>query len=174
MSMAAKLSDLVDEMSGANFQMEGHMDVPPQNAKDLQELEASDSSPSHLPSWSPARRLPSSCPNTKHCLEIHVTLTEELGAVPPPSHSWMAPLMEDMLCDARTRLTKAVVIGPGRAVLFYGRHSMGEGLTVDEARDATFLLTGAGTWVGKLAYPAADPMTIQEDRWAITQAVTDH
>ena len=74
----------------------------------------------------------------KYCLEIHVTLTEELGAVPPPSHSWMAPLMEDMLHDARTRLTKAVVTGQGRAVLFYGRQSMGEGLTADEARDATF------------------------------------
>ena len=55
-----------------------------------------------------------------------MTLTEELGAVPPPSHSWMAPLVEDMLCDIRTRLTKAVVTGPGGAVLFYGRHSMGE------------------------------------------------
>ena len=37
---------------------------------------------------------------------------------------------------------------------------MGEGLTLDEARYATFLLTGAGMWVGKLAYLAADPMTI--------------
>ena len=91
-----------------------------------------------------------------------MTLTEELGAVPPPSHSWMAPLMEDMLHDIRTRLTKAVVTGPGRAVLFYGRHSMGEGLTADEARDATFLLTGAGMWVGKSAYLATDSMTIQE------------
>ena len=54
----------------------------------------------------------------KYCLEIHVTLTEELGAVPPPSHSWMAPLVEDILCDARTGLTKAVVTGPGRAVSF--------------------------------------------------------
>ena len=53
--------------------------------------------------------------------------------------------MEDMLCDARTGLTEAAVIGPGRAVLFYGRCSMGESFTVDEARDATFLLTGAGT-----------------------------
>ena len=78
---------------------------------------------------------------------MHVTLTEELGAVPPPSHSWMAPLVKDMLHDARTGLTKAVVTGPGRAVLFYGRHSMGEGFTVDKATDATFLLTGAGTWV---------------------------
>ena len=81
--------------------------------------------------------------------------------------------MEDMLHDARTRLTKAVVIGPGRAVLFYGRCSMGEGLTVDEARDAAFLITGAGTWVGKSAYLAADHMTIQEGRRAIAQAITD-
>ena len=81
--------------------------------------------------------------------------------------------MEDMLCDIRTRLTEAVVTGPGRAILFYGRHSMGENLTADKARDATFLLTGVGTWVGKLAYLATDLMTIQEGRWAIAQAVTD-
>ena len=91
MSMAAKLSDLGDEMSEVNFQMEGHADVPPQNVKDLWESEALDSSPSCLPSWSLARRLPSSCLNTKHYLEICVTLTEELRAVPLPSHSWMAP-----------------------------------------------------------------------------------
>ena len=77
-----------------------------------------------------------------------MTLTEELGAIPLPSHSWMAPLVEDMLCTARTGLTKAVVTSLGRAVLFYGRCSMGEGLMADEARDATFLLAGAGTWVG--------------------------
>ena len=81
--------------------------------------------------------------------------------------------MEDMLCDARTGLTEAVVIGPGRALLFYGRFSMGEGLTVEEARDAAFLITGAGTWAGKLAYLTADPMTIQEGRRAIAQAVSD-
>ena len=148
-------------------------DVPSQSAKDLWELEALGSSPSHLPSWSLARRLLSSCPNIRHCLEIHVTLMEELGAVPPPSHSWMAPLVEDMLHDVRIGLTKVVVTGPGRAVLFYGRHSLGEGLTTDEARDAAFLLTRVGTWVGKPAYLAADPMTIQEGWWVITQAVTD-
>ena len=72
-----------------------------------------------------------------------------------------------MLHDARTGLTEAVVTGPGRAVLFYGRHSMGEGLTTDEARDAAFLLTGAGMCVGKSAYLTADPMTIQEGKRAI-------
>ena len=51
---------------------------------------------------------------------------------------------------------------------------MGEGLRVDEVRDAAFLLTGAGMWVGKLAYLTADPMTIQEGKRAIAQAVSDN
>ena len=79
-----------------------------------------------------------------------------------------------MLHDARTGLTEEVVTGPGRVVLFYGRHSMREGLMADEARDATFLLTGPGMWVGKLAYLAADPMTIQEGKRAIAQAISDN
>ena len=96
----------------------------------------------------------------KYCLEIQVTLTEELGDMPTPSHSWMPPLVEDMLQEARVGLTEAVVTSPGRVILFYGRHSMGEGLRADEAGDATFLITGTGMWVGKLAYLTANPMTI--------------
>ena len=34
MSMAAKLSDLVDKMSGANLQTDGHVEVPTQIVKD--------------------------------------------------------------------------------------------------------------------------------------------
>ena len=173
MSMAAKVSNLGNRTSGANLQMEGHADVLSQSAKDLQESEALGSSPSCLLSWSPAMRLLYSCPNTRHCLEIQVTLTDELGAVPPPSHSWMVPLVEDVLHDVRTSLTEAVVTGPGKAVLFYGRHSLGEGLTTDKARDAAFLLTRVGTWVGKPAYLSANPMTVQEGQQAIPQAVMD-
>ena len=101
-------------------------------------------------------------------------LTEELGAIPLPFHSWMAPLVEDMLHKARTRLTEAVVTCPGRVVLFYGRHSMGKGLMADEARDATFLLTGTGTWVGKVAYLTTDSMTIHKGRRAIVQVISDN
>ena len=79
-----------------------------------------------------------------------------------------------MLHEARTGLTEAVVTGPGRAVLFYGRHSMGEGLMADEARDAAFLLTGAGTWMGKSAYLTTDSLTIHKGRRAIAQAVLDN
>ena len=50
MSMGAKSSDLGDRISGANLQMEGHADMPSQSAEVQQELEASGSSPSHLPS----------------------------------------------------------------------------------------------------------------------------
>ena len=78
-----------------------------------------------------------------------MTLTDELGDTPPPLHTWTAPVVEDMLREARGGLPEAVVIGPGRAILFYGRCSMGEGPKVDEARDATFLLIGTGMWVGK-------------------------
>ena len=65
-----------------------------------------------------------------------------------------------------------MVIGSGRAVLFYGRCSLGEGLKADKVRDAAFLPTGAGTWVGKSAYLTADPMTIPEHKRAIAQAVS--
>ena len=46
--MAAKLSDLVDKMSGVNLQMEGHVDVLSQSVKDQWESDALGSSPSPL------------------------------------------------------------------------------------------------------------------------------
>ena len=120
MSMAARSSDLEDQTSGANLQTEGHLDVQSQSQKGTEDMGALGSFPSCSPSRFPSRRLPPSCPNTRYCLGIHVTLTEETDVVPPPSHTWTAPLVEDMLCYARTGLTKAVVMGPGRAVLFIG------------------------------------------------------
>ena len=172
--MAAKLSDLSDKTSEANLQVDGQVEKPAQRAVDWWETEEEDSSPHNSPTWSPVQRLPLGCLNTKHCLEIQVTLTDELGDIPLLSHAWMAPVVEDMLWEARAGLTETVVIGPGRAILFFGRHLMGEGLKVDEARDTTFLLTGAGTWVGKLAYFTTNPMTIQEGRRTIAQAVSDN
>ena len=73
------------------------MEKPAQGAADRWEREEEDSSPHHLPTWSPVQRPPLGSLNTKHCLEIQVTLTDELGDVPPPSHAWMAPVVEDML-----------------------------------------------------------------------------
>ena len=172
--MAAKLSNLSDKTSEANLQVDGQVDKPAQGAADWWETEEEDSSFHHSPMWSPVQRPPLGHLNMKHCLEIQVTLTDELGDVPPPSHAWMAPVVEDMLQEARAGLTEAVVTSPGRAIPFYRTHLMGEGLKADKARDATFLLTGAVTWVGKSAYLTTNPMTIQEGKRAIAQAVSDN
>ena len=51
--MAAKLSNLVDKMSEANLQADGQAEKPAQGAADLWEMEEEDSSPLHLPMWSP-------------------------------------------------------------------------------------------------------------------------
>ena len=161
-------------MTEANLQADGLVEEPAQRAVDQQEMEEEDSSPHNLPTWSPVQRLPTGRLNTNYCLSIQVTLTDELGDVPPPLHAWMTPVVEDMLRETRNGLTEAVVIGPGKAILFYGRHSMGEGLKVDEARDPTFLLTGAGTWVGKPAYLTANPMMLKEGKRAIACAILDH
>ena len=45
MSMAAKLSDLLDKMSEANLQADGQAEKPAQGAVDLWEMEGEDSSP---------------------------------------------------------------------------------------------------------------------------------
>ena len=172
--MTAKMSNRGDNMTEVNLQTEGLREEPAQRAADGQEMEEGDSSPHNSPTWSPVQRLPTGHLNTNYCLLIQVILTDELGDVPPPSHSWMTPVIEDMLRETRAGLTEAVVVGPGRAILFYGRHSLGEGLKVDEARDAAFILTGAGAWVGKLAYLTTDPMTLQEGKKAIACAVLDH
>ena len=68
--MAAKSSNLVDKTSGANLQVDGHVEVPTQSVTDLWEPEEEDSFPSHSPYWSPAQRLLSGHPNMKYCLEI--------------------------------------------------------------------------------------------------------
>ena len=51
MSMAAKLSDIAEETSGASLQADGQMEEPTQGAMDLWEPEEDDSYPSHLPLW---------------------------------------------------------------------------------------------------------------------------
>ena len=161
-SMATKSSDVYNQTSGPNLWMEGHTLPSPRVLECLEEMGASGRVPFPSPSRSPERSPSTGPPGTWYCLGIHMTLTNDVGNEPPPPHAWMAPLVEDMLCHGKASLTEVVVTGPGRAVLFYGRWSLGEGLSLGEARDSTFILTRAGTWIGKLAYLAADPLTVRE------------
>ena len=68
--MAAKLSGLVDKMSEANLQADDQTEKPAPGVADLQEMEEEDSSPLHLPMWSPVQRPLLGLLNMKHCLEI--------------------------------------------------------------------------------------------------------
>ena len=160
--MAIKSSNLDDQITRANLQIEGCALTPLSSQKSLEEKGASGSAPPHSPSWSLERQPLPGYPKTQYCLGIHVTLTKGIGAMPPLPHASTAPVVEDMLCHSRTGLTEAVVMGSGKAIFFYGRWSLGEGLRLGEARDTTFTLTGAGSWVGKSAHLATDPSTILE------------
>ena len=84
LSMAAKLSNLSDKTSEANLQVDGQVEKPAHGAVDWWEMEEEGSSPPNLPMWSPVQRPPLGHLNMKHCLEIRVTLTDELGMCPHP------------------------------------------------------------------------------------------
>ena len=88
-------------MTEANFQADGLVEEPAQRAVDLKGMEGEDSSPHNLPMWSPVQRPPTGHLNTNYCLSIQVTLTDELGDVPPPLHTQMTPVIEDMLPETR-------------------------------------------------------------------------
>ena len=95
--MAAKMSNRGDNMSEANHQADGLVERPAQGAVDQQEMEEEDSSPHNSLTWSPVQRLPTGHLNMRYCLEIRVTLTDELGDTPPSLHAWTAPVVEELL-----------------------------------------------------------------------------
>ena len=140
MSMATRLSDLDDQKSGVNLQTEGHTFTQQsgQNSPDDPEVFGS------APSWSPSQSLDRKpgCHETQYCLEIQVISTKDERATAPPSHIWLVPIVEDRVWDGKAGLTEAVVTSPGRAILFYGWWSLGEGLSLGEVQDAAFMLSG--------------------------------
>ena len=117
--------------------------------------------------------LTSDHPETKYCLEIQVTPTEEGGTTPPPPHAWQASVVKDMVWDGKSGLTEAVVTGPGWAILIYGWQLLGEGLSLSEICDTMFMLSGAIGWVGKQAQLNAKLVCLGEGQWLIAQAITE-
>ena len=138
-----------------------------------EETEAFGSTPSCSPSQSPARKQIPDHPETQYCLEIQVTLAKDREIAPPPSHTWQVSVVEDMLWDGKSGLTEVVVTGPGQAVLFYRRQSLGEWLHLGKAWDIMFTLSGAISWVGKQAQFNTNPVSPGEGWQLIVQAITE-
>ena len=170
--MAASLSDLADQKPGVNIQTKGHTLTPPSSLNGPEDQEAFGSAPSHSPSQSLARKLTPDQPETQYCLKIQITSTKDGRATPPPPHGWQVPVVEDMVWDGKSGLTEAVVTCPGQTILFYGWWSVGEGLSLGEAWDAMFTLSGAISWVGKQAQLSTNLVSQGEGWWLITQAIT--
>ena len=153
--------------------MEGHTLTPPNGCNGPKQTEAFGSTSSHSPSQSPARKQMPDCPETQYCLEIQVILTKDGETPPPPLHTWQAPMVKDIFQDGKSGLTEVVLSGPGWAILFCGRQSLAEGLTLDETWDATFTLAGAISWVSKQAHLNANAVNLQEGQQLIAQAITE-
>ena len=101
-----------------------------------------------------------------------MTSTKDERVTPPPPHTWQVPIVGDMVWDGKSGLTEAIVTSPGRTVLFYGQQSLGEGLSLGEAQDPTFTLSGAISWVGKQAQLSAKPVSLGDSWQLIAQAIT--
>ena len=63
-----------------------------------------------------------------YCIHVRVTLGEGEGNQPPPSHKCSGSLIADMFQDGLEEwITEAVVLAPGKAILFFGQWSLQEG-----------------------------------------------
>ena len=114
------MSNRGDNITEANLQADGLREEPAQGAVERQEMEEGDSSPHNLPMWSPVQRPPAGHFNANYCLSIQVTLTNELGDVPPPMHSWMTPVIEDMLRKLEPDLWKQLLLAQVKQYSFMG------------------------------------------------------
>ena len=134
---------------------------------------ASGSDPSCSPKWFPTNWLMSNHLKVCYCLEVQVVLTEEGKSIPPPPHTWQTPVVEDILHEGKSSLTEAVITSPEWAMLFYGKWTLGEGLSPGEARGAVFILSGMHNWIGKTAQVNIHAVSLREGRWVITKDITE-
>ena len=66
-----------------------------------------------------------------------------------------------------------MVLSPGEAILFFGRHSRNEGLPYCRARDVEFCLRGPFNWARRPTQIEALMKTMWEGHHAIVEAVVE-
>ena len=81
--------------------------------------------------------------------------------------------MEDMVWEGKAGLMEAIVTSPHRAIFFYWQQLLGEGLSLDEVRDATFTFSGVIAWVGKQSKLKAKPVSLGDGQQLIAETITE-
>ena len=96
---------------------------------------------------------------------------------PPPRPAWTVAIIKDMVSTDAPNIKDCVILGPGSAILFFGRHQEPrEGLYLHEAQELAEVMTKTTTWTGQPAHQMVFPITIAEGRRAISmaRAVNEH
>ena len=93
-----------------------------------------------------------------------------------PDELWRSDVLHDMLSPHFDGLVEAVVTAPRKAILFYGRRSMGEGLTRFRIADCIAALPRLVKWLDvgpelKLRYAEK---TVKEGRAAVAAALEEY
>ena len=112
-----------------------------------------------------------------YCLQLDVTMVREPSRPPPPRPAWTVAIIKDMVLTDAPNIKDCVILGPGSAILFFGRHQEPrEGLYLHEAQELAEVMTKTTTWTGQPAHQMVFPITIAEGRHAISmsRAVNEH
>ena len=110
-----------------------------------------------------------------YCIQVRVMLGNGRGDQPTLPHAWEGGLNTDILQEAWSEdcITKAVVLSPGAAILFFDRHTKNEGIPYCMARDVKFCLGGPFSWARRSVQIEASRKTMQEGHHAILEAVVE-
>ena len=110
-----------------------------------------------------------------YCIHIRVTPGEGRDDHPPLSHIWSGSPTANILQEAcpGDQITEVVVLVPGEAILFFGRHSLKEGLLYHNAQDVELGLRGPVNWSRRIVQIKVTVNTVQDSNRDIMDAMME-
>ena len=100
-------------------------------------------------------------------------MVREPSRPPPPRPTWTVTIIKDMVSTDAPNIKDCVILGPGLAILFFGRHQEPrEGLYLHEAQELAEVMTRTTTWMGQPTHQMVFPIIIAEGMHAISMSCT--
>ena len=87
---------------------------------------------------------------SQYCVRMSVVQDDdEEGMQPPPKHAWNEALIYDIVQPwVQAQITEVKITIHGKAILFFGRRTEGQGLTWEQAREVSLAIPRELRWVG--------------------------